>query len=209
MRSLETDPWLTCLAGSKSEGDEITVRRYADMHANTDRSGIASLIRRRFEERFLHPILDNPKRHGFAMMAICCLMVETLESFRNGWKNTSEKGKSEAAFCGFFQAHDEFKQLRPVAHEFYRAVRCGILHQAESTHGWRVDREPGLFEEKGGTRWLSAFEFGQRLKVVLNRYHDELSASEWNSALWVNARRKLQAICRNCELLESDATKLA
>jgi hypothetical protein len=44
---------------------------------------------------------------------------------------------------------------------------------------------------------------------VLNRYHDELSASEWNSALWVNARRKLQAICRHCGLPESDATRLA
>ena len=28
-----------------------------------------------------------------------------------------------AAFCGFFQAHDEFKDLRPVAHDFYRAIR--------------------------------------------------------------------------------------
>ncbi len=159
MRSLETDPWSTCLAGSKSEGDEITVRRYAKMHANTDRSGIASLIRRRFEERFLHPILDNPKRHGFAMMGICCLMVETLESFRNGWKNTSEKGKSEAAFCRFFQAHDEFKQLRPVAHEFYRAVRCGILHQAESTR--RLARGPRARALRGEGRGSLA----ERLRV--------------------------------------------
>jgi hypothetical protein len=52
---------------------------------------------------------------------MCCLMVEALESFRNGWKDTA--GKSESAFCGFFQAHDEFKELQPVAHEFYREVR--------------------------------------------------------------------------------------
>jgi len=179
------------------------------MHAGKDRPGIAGLIRTRFEERYLDPILDNLERNGFAMLAICCLMVETLESFRNGWKNTSDKGKSEAAFCGFFQAHDEFRDLRPVAHEFYRAVRCGILHQAETTHKWRVDREPGLLEEKDGVRWLSAFEFGKGLRVVLNRYHDELATSEWSSVLWVNARKKLQAICRNCGLPESDVSKLA
>ncbi len=186
------------------------MRRYAEMHGNKDRSGIAGLIRRRFEERYLDPILDNnPKRHGFAMLAICCLMVEALESFRNGWRDTSERGRSEAAFCGFFQAHDEFRELRPVAHDFYRAVRCGILHQAETTHRWRVDREPGLLQEKDGAYWLSAFEFANRLKAVLNRYHDELCSSEWTSRLWVNARRKLQAICRNCGLPETDVSKLA
>src|SRR2546425_3631915 len=115
------------------------------------------MIRRRFNERYLDPVFDNPKRHGFAMVAVCCLMVETLESFRNGWKSTSDKGKGEAAFCGFFQTHDEFKDLRPVAHEFYRAVRCGILHQAETTHSWRIHRESGLFVESNGVRWLSAF----------------------------------------------------
>ncbi len=120
------------------------MRHYSEMHQSKDRPGIAGLIRRRFEERYLNPILDNPERHGFAMLAICCLMVEALESFRHGWKNTAETGKSEAAFCGFFQAHEEFRELRPVAHEFYRAVRCGILHQAETTHSWRVTASPGF-----------------------------------------------------------------
>jgi hypothetical protein len=206
VRNTDPDPWLTCLAGLKSAGNEITVRQYADMYGKKDRSGIANLMRRRFEERYLEPALDNPNRHGFAMLAVCCLMIEAMESFRNGWKNS--EGRSEAAFCGFFQVHDEFAELRPVAHEFYRAVRCGILHQAETTHSWRVDREHGLLTEKGGVRWLSAFEFGTRLKAVLTRYHDELVAAEWGSPLWTNARRKLQAICRNCGLPESEAAKL-
>jgi len=201
--SFDPDPWLTCLAGSKSGRSEVTVRRYAEMHGSADRAAIADLIRQRFNERYLDPILDNDKRHGFAMLAICCLMVETLESFRNGWKDTSERGKSEAAFCQFFQAHDEFQELRPVAHEFYRAVRCGILHQAETTRNWRVHRDHGLFREKDGVRWVSAFEFGKGLKAVLDHYHAQLSASDWSSSVWVNARKKIQAICRNCGLPES------
>jgi hypothetical protein len=149
LRSLDPDPSSTRLAG------KITVGQYTDMVKRQDRGEIAELIRLRFKERYLEPILDNPKRHGFAMLAVCCLMVEALESFRNGWKDTAERGKSEGAFCTFFHIHDEFKELQPVAHEFYRAVRCGIFHQAETTKGWRVDRKPGLLGEHGGVRWLA------------------------------------------------------
>src|ERR1051326_900906 len=133
------DPWLTVLAGKHSDQSAITVRKYADLRTNAEQQLIADMLHRRFTERYLDPALDNSGRHGFAVLAICCLMVEALESFRNGWKSSS--GKSEEAFCSFFQAHDEFKDLRPVAHDFYRAVRCGILHQAETTDGWRVNQD--------------------------------------------------------------------
>lgn len=201
------DPWVTILAGSKSAGTAITVRDYADMHYAKDRSKIAGLIRSRFVERYLAPALDNPKRHGFAMLALGCLMVEAMESFRNGWRNSS--GKSEAAFCSFFQAHDEFRDLRPVAHEFYRSIRCGILHQAESTDGWPVHRESGLFATNGGVRSVGAWEFCNGLKSVLDRYHDELVAADWADDRWVKTRKKLQAICQNCGLPDAEAAKLS
>jgi hypothetical protein len=199
LRTLDPDPWSTYLSG------EIQATAYADMVRNKDRLAIAALLRKRFTERYLDPAFASPERHGFTMMAICCLMVETLESFRHGWRDTAERGKSEAAFCSFFQAHEEFRDLRPHAHEFYRAVRCGILHQAETTHSWRVHRGSGLFVERSGVRWLSAFEFGQALRLVVNRYCEELSSSDWASPLWVNARKKLQAICKNCGVLDVSA----
>jgi hypothetical protein len=198
-RSFDPDPSSTRLAG------DITVGQYTDMVKRQDRKAISELIRLRFEERYLEPILDNPKRHGFSMLAVCCLMVEALESFRNGWKDSG--GKSEAAFCSFFQNHDEFKELQPVAHDFYRAVRCGILHQAETTRGWRVDRKPGLTDEHGGVRWVSASEFGKRLQSVLNRYCDDLTMADWTSSQWVNARKKLQAVCGNCGLTDVEKLK--
>ena len=207
MKTPNPDPWITILAGSKVDGTAITVRDYSTLHGATDRPKIAGLIRLRFTERYLDPALDNPKRHGFSILAIGCLMVEALESFRNGWSNTSRK--SEAAFCSFFQAHDEFKDLRPVAHDFYYAVRCGIRHQAETTDSWRVHREKGLFAESGGVRSVSASEFGERLRSVLDRYHDDLVSGDWNDQIWVKARKKLQAICRNCGLPETDVTKLS
>jgi hypothetical protein len=68
-----------------------------------------------------------------------------------------------------------------------------------------VDREHGLLRERGGVRWLSAFEFGNRLKIVLDRYTDELSNTDWTSPQWVNARKKLQAICKNCGVRDVSA----
>lgn len=200
-RPVHPDPWAVQLASG------FTVRQYSDLVANKSIHDIAGLIRKRFQERYLEPALDNPNRHGFAILAVCCLMVEALESFRNGWKDS--RGKSEGAFCSFFQRHDEFKELRPVAHDFYRAVRCGILHQAETTDGWRVDQREGLFAEIAGARWVSASEFGKGLNVVLARYEAELKDAKWEAPVWVNARKKLQAICRNCGLPDSDVANLA
>lgn len=207
MKTPNPDPWITILAGSRVDGTAITVRDYSSLHGAKDRPKIAGLIRLRFTERYLDPALDNRKRHGFSILAIGCLMIEALESFRNGWKNTSRN--SEAAFCSFFQAHDEFKDLRPVAHDFYHAVRCGILHQAETTDSWRVHREGGLFAESGGVRSVSASEFGARLRSVLDRYHDDLANGDWNDQIWVKARKKLQSICHNCGLPETDVAKLS
>jgi hypothetical protein len=47
------------------------------------------------------------------------------------------------------------------------------------------------------------------LKSVLDRYRQELVAADWNSDVWVKARRKIQAICRNCGLADADVASLA
>ena len=203
------DPWDTILAGSKKDKSAITVRDYADMLQKRDRTGIARLIRLRFSERYLDPALDNPKLHGFSMLAVCCLMVEALESFRNGWSGTQGvKGGCKGAFVGFFLAHDEFRDLRPVAAEFFTHVRCGILHQAETTGHWTVNRSRELFSKSGAVRRLSASEFGKRLRAVLVQYTDGLAGADWKDPAWKKARRKLRTICRNCGLPDDAVKKL-
>ena len=209
MKYNDPDPWHTILAGSKMDKTAITVRDYSVMLKKRDGAGIARLIRLRFSERYLDPALDNPKRNGFAMLAIGCLTVEALESFRNGWKGTRGiVGGCEAAFRSFFQAYDEFKDLRPVASEFYTHVRCGILHQAETTGNWTVNHSSELFSKSGARRRLSASEFGKRLCLVLARYSDDLAEADWKDPVWKKARKKLRAICRNCGLPDQDVKRL-
>jgi hypothetical protein len=203
------DPWDIILAGSRKEKTAITVREYAGMLKSRDRAGIARLIRLRFSERYLDPALDNPKRHGFAMLAICCLMVEALESFRNGWKGTQGvTGGGEAVFRGFFEAHSQFNDLKPVASEFYTHVRCGILHQAETTGCWTVNRGRELYSANGRHRRVSASAFGKRLRLVLNEYTDGLIRADWRDDVWKNVRKKFRSICGNCGLPLNDVKKL-
>jgi hypothetical protein len=75
---------------------------------------------------------------GFAIMALCCLLIETLQSFREGCGSTLttvvfKKALRPPAFREAF-ANDK------VAESFVKGVRHGILHEAE-TRGWVIWRD--------------------------------------------------------------------
>ena len=140
--STERNPGCSMLSSS------VSVAQYRSMEEKKDREGIAEFVRMRFAERYVSPI-SSGRKHGFAIMAICCLMIEALESFKQGWENTRgnavyagrQMRKSELAFHLFFQTNPGFRELVGVEHDFYVGVRCGILHQAETTNGWHIWRK--------------------------------------------------------------------
>ncbi|SRR6266550_3048460 len=176
--------------------------RVSDYRRDVDakhREAIADAVYRRFQERYVSPILA-PSTHGFTKMAVACLMVEALESFRRGWSDTSKRGQSEHAFCSFFDGHQQFAPLRGHARDFYRGVRCGILHQAETTLGWRIRRDtPTLLDQAGRVRTINATQFVEALQAVLDHYRDELKAAAWDDELWTCLRYKMNAVCKNCD----------
>ena len=140
----------------------FTVRDYKKARDSQppDRNAIAEAIRGRFSDRYIKPVGAAPRR-GFTIMAVSCLMIEALESFRQGWE-TSDR-QSKVAFCFFFDAFEQFKDFRGHAQSFYTHVRCGILHQAETTGGWRIRRDSSaLFDPTALTvnadRFLDALE---------------------------------------------------
>lgn len=156
------------------------------------REAIAEAIHRRFSERYIEPISAKP--HGFTIMAASCLMIEALETFRQGWESSNRLSKE--AFCLFFDASEPFKDFREHAQTFYTHVRCGILHQAETTGGWRIRRDGPLLDVKNFTINANLFLFA--LRQELNDYCDMLKAADWEGTEWKNARRKLNAIVENC-----------
>jgi hypothetical protein len=126
----------------------VTVAKYQEYEAAPNPKGIADFIQERFTERYILPMTGKNK-HGFAMMAVSCLMIETLESFKQGWLDTNKKteyaGKrrslGEVAFHEFFQGNPLFKDFIGVEEDFWKGVRCGILHQGETTRGWHIVRK--------------------------------------------------------------------
>lgn len=153
----------------------FTVSQYQHAVAARDRDAIAAAIRRRFTERYIAPVTTAP-RHGFAIMAISCLMLEALESFIRGWKRSTRQ--SEKLFVEFLDRETDFVAFRGKGIEFYANVRCGILHQVETTAGWRLLRSGELFD---GHRTINAIKFIQALQRVLNRYCDELKQAGWET----------------------------
>ncbi len=95
----------------------------------------------RIHGRFLAPveaIISHPDSKiqefsGFAILAIDCLLVETLNQFHKGTDET--EGSHQDAFWDFFSKSRFFRtefDTKKKAQIFYGHFRCGILHQAQT-----------------------------------------------------------------------------
>lgn len=177
---------------------KVTVQKYREMEKLPDKLGLARFIDERLRERHITPLKAIPRsvKNGFAVMAVCCLLIETLEAFYQGWEATQTKGRSRDAFRNFFNREDRFSSLNNHAGPFYGHVRCGILHQGETTGGWRVRRTGPFFDQSEKT--INATKFHNAASKALDNYKNELIGSGWDSPLWKNFRKKMNKIIKNC-----------
>jgi hypothetical protein len=179
----------------------VTIADYKTWRAEGDagRQKIADFFRERMRERYIEPVrvLGRDEKNGFSIMAVSCLLIETYETFRQGWP--SSDNKSALAFCYFFDREDLFRDFKGFAQQFYKNVRCGILHQGETTGGWHITRKKGkpLFDR--ATRTVHATKFHKRLACVIDRYRDELKAQPLANEVWKSFLRKMKATIENCE----------
>ena len=112
-----------------------------DDAASADWDVAISALDSRIHERYIAPAdflvaaeKETPaieRRFGFAVLAIDCLLVETLGAFLDGLEETI--GRSKEIFCKFLTSRPQFSKdfLQPLAEQFYKEFRCGVLHQAE------------------------------------------------------------------------------
>src|SRR5688572_11831414 len=130
----EIDKYL--LTGGITIGQAQEWMRKKDPMAKTN---LIVLIHHRFHDRYVKHLkrIDS----GFLKMAVSCLMIETLESFRQGRKDTKAKGVGQKMFKDFFEIEKKlFPGFVSISVEFYYDIRCGILHQAETNNAWRILR---------------------------------------------------------------------
>lgn len=178
--------------------EDITVgdlQEWINLKDQKSKEKIISLIHHRIYNRYIQHI--NEKQNGFLKMAVSCLIIETLESFKKGIPNTS--GKSQTMFKSFFVTEEEFfPGFKDIYRDFYFNIRCGILHQAETTNAWRIVRKGKLLNSS--EKEINASEFVKSLNKSLDSYLLRLKNENIDSQLWSNAFVKLIDICENCKV---------
>jgi hypothetical protein len=185
----------------------------------------------RYSERFFGPINclrqapDNEHGYGFAIMALCCLLVETIECYREGLPSSFKKDLIEMKDCAlnhscppdyklngdltgvnsgevfkdFFERPEHRQYFPDVDYNlFYKKIRCGLLHQAQTKGSWRLIRTGKFWDANEES--INRNEFAQRLKNCFDGYREELNNSEWDSKIWKLAGRKIWWLAKQPEL---------
>lgn len=83
---------------------------------------------------------SNQRKFGFAILALACLLIETLAQFYEGLRDSDEakdllKQSNKIFYVGFLTGNSyKLKEhfTNKTATLFYQTIRCGILHQAET-----------------------------------------------------------------------------
>lgn len=157
-------------------------------------------IRTRIEKRYFASVscLRSSQHAGFAVLALDCLLLETIESFRNG-RRASNSGESRAACIRLltesphFRAH--FNEER--ASRFFAAVRNGLLHDGETRDGWLVKRSKrySIVQDLGdGYIVVNRNKFHAAIEAEFGDYISGLSVPE-NTELRMNLVKALDDLC--------------
>jgi hypothetical protein len=154
----------------------------------------------RIKGRFLNivnSLLDESKQdrsltNGFSIMALNCLLVETLQQFYLGLEDTRRNSKN--SFVNFLTqspyfngTHRKYSKMfgksftGKSAELFYTDVRCGILHQAETKNNVMLTYY-GTYLVDDGTNpgWLM-FDVGwftKALNLEFDRYVTRLKDNQ-------------------------------
>lgn len=184
-------PETTLMSGDTKLSASMTVARYRALELSGDRKALGNFIRERFEERYFSAVNNSSSKHGFTILAVGCLIIETLESFYQGRANT--RSKSQKMFRDFFARDTPLSVFAGGDDWFFNEIRCAILHQAETRGGWRILRRGQLLDSAAKT--INASKFLDELRRAVESYAKKL---EVDDKCWANFKTKMKAVCDNC-----------
>lgn len=158
----------------------------------------AAVVRDRLEGRFLR-FANNwleDEYSGFVVLAIDCLLVETIQQFKEGVPNGD--GRSKSLFKKFlegprFQPQFVTDQIRE---DFYKDIRCGLLHQGEAKKQWLIRRQQAtLLQRVGADGYIIDVErFHAAVKDSLEEYLADICKPE-KVEVRTNLWKKMNHIC--------------
>jgi hypothetical protein len=146
------------IAGTKTTDDWAVFRQSLTGHTNRQHweATLRTYFNPRLSWRYLKPIdllLKNGqlRGEGFSILAIECSLIEFLESTIQGrnyryWRRgdpplpAHEYYDSKEMFVSFLTNRSPFAQEfnRDLAIDFYKGVRCGLMHEARTKGGWTI-----------------------------------------------------------------------
>jgi hypothetical protein len=156
------------------------------------------IVRDRLEGRFLrfasNCLMD--KYSGFVVLSIDCLLIETIQQFKEGV--TNGHGQSEKLVKEFLKGiHFQTDFDANARKSFYIDIRCGLLHQAEAKGMWLIRRnQPKLLQKapSGKGYIIDVEKFHLAVQNSLDDYLQLITAPS-SSVLRANLWVKMNCIC--------------
>jgi hypothetical protein len=130
---------------------------------------------------------------GFAIMGLCCLLIETLESFR-----AAHQSSPFQEFLQLPSFHDEFVDDK-IVKSFVKGIRNGILHEAETRRWviWREEPEGRIIAPEAGGYAVNRTAFYEAVKTEFHNYLREVQDAR-NIPLRKRFVKKIDDIAKEC-----------
>lgn len=173
---------------------------------SSDWAKAIEIFRMRIRLRFIDPVdvliayeaEQTRGIFGFAILAIDCLLIETLQGFREGL--SSHDGASKRLVRTFLSENlsghfDDGNSAGSKSDLFYARCRCAIHHSGQTDGDFRVGRSGPLisFEMNNRVR-LNRTAFHETIKSEFERYLKLLS-DDSELKLRANFRNKMNSLC--------------
>ncbi|MCD0472569.1 hypothetical protein [Flavobacterium sp. JAS] len=209
-------PLSTYISGRKTVADWNTIRA-----SLTDFNNISlwttvynDYFIRRLDDRYLSPIRSIKQDgcytgEGFSIMTIICSLIEFLETTYQGknyrYRRTGdpplgqyEYGASTQIFIDFLINRTPFNMQfnRQNADDFYKNIRCGLLHEARTNGNWTIWGNSGnsiLIKKTSTVTIIYRDDFLEALLKLINvDYKSELLSSTERKEAFI---RKFDNLC--------------
>ena len=156
-------------------------------------------IYRRYIEQ-INVLLNNPKVNGFVIMAINCLLIETMLQFREGL-DQSPRNQCRDKYSDFLVDNFPETFCKKAAERFYRDVRCGILHSAQTKGKTCLSTEDSYIIDfdSNNKMHISVVGISNVLQEYIEKYCIELVTDISNAEtieLRENFIKKMDYICK-------------
>ena len=194
------------------DGGKWTVQDWQDIpFANEkDWDKAVMIFEDRINFRYMNVIrtIDSSSNFsGFSVMALSCMLIETLAQFYEGLDSSNDakfpNGDSmkNADFYSQFLTSKSFIFIKSFNDEqakiFYQDIRCGLLHACETGGNSKIKLRDGEnpFRQTGGALVVYRKKFVELLQNEFEEYCTHLRADDSREVLRPNFRNKMNYIC--------------